>query len=115
MHRAEILPTHTSALFKMAVARAVETLRCGELVALPTETVYGLAANAFDPTAGKRIFETKGRAPNNPIIVHVADLDMARRCTASWPELANRLAAAFWPGPLTLVLPRSKEIPDIIT
>src|SRR6516164_8594414 len=101
---AEILPTHTPALFQTAVRRAAELLRIGEVVALPTETVYGLAANALDPRAVGRIFEIKGRPAHNPIIAHVADLEMARRCVSVWPPVAERLAAAFWPGPLTLVL-----------
>ena len=84
-------------------------------MALPTETVYGLAASALDTGAVKRIFEVKGRPAHNPIIVHVAGVDMAKRCVASWPALASKLARAFWPGPLTLVLPRAKEIPGIIT
>jgi L-threonylcarbamoyladenylate synthase len=115
MPRAEILSTHTPALFDDAVERAAQALRRGEVVALPTETVYGLAANALDAAAVQRIFEVKGRPAHNPIIVHVSDLAMARRCAASWPDLANKLAAAFWPGPLTLVLPRSAEIPDLVT
>jgi L-threonylcarbamoyladenylate synthase len=115
MQRAEILPTHTPALFDSAVERAVELLHRGELVVLPTETVYGLAANAFDAMAVQRIFTVKGRPAHNPIIVHVSDLAMARRCVAGWPEIASKLAAAFWPGPLTLVLPRSAEIPDAVT
>jgi len=113
--RAEILPTHTAALFATAVSRAVELLRAGELVALPTETVYGLAANALDAKAVARIFEVKGRPANNPLIVHVASVAMARRCVSEWPDLVERLAKAFWPGPLTMVLPRSSELPDIVT
>jgi L-threonylcarbamoyladenylate synthase len=113
--KAEILPTHTAALFQAAVKRAVEVLRAGELVALPTETVYGLAANALDSQAVARIYEAKGRPAHNPIIVHVASLDMARQCVDEWPEAAEKLARAFWPGPLTLVLPRSKAVPDIVT
>ena len=112
---AEILPTHTPALFDTAVERAAELLRRGELVALPTETVYGLAANALDATAVQKIFATKGRPAHNPIIVHVSDLAMARRCAKSWPDIAAKLAGAFWPGPLTLVLPRSAQIPDSVT
>jgi len=112
---AEVLPTHTPALFQAAVARAVELLRAGEVVALPTETVYGLAANALNPSAVGRIFKIKGRPAHNPIIVHVASADMAKRCVADWPPLAERLARAFWPGPLTLVLPRAQEIPGIVT
>ncbi|PYJ81900.1 MAG: threonylcarbamoyl-AMP synthase [Verrucomicrobia bacterium] len=111
---AEVLPTHTPALLKAAVARAAELLRAGEPVALPTETVYGLAANALDAQAVAKIFNVKGRPARNPIIVHVAGVEMARRCVTEWPALADRLAKAFWPGPLTLVLPRSRAIPDIV-
>jgi L-threonylcarbamoyladenylate synthase len=111
----EMLPTHTAALFATAVERAVELLRSGDVVALPTETVYGLAANALDAKAVSRIYEVKNRPAHNPIIVHVASVEMARRCVRDWPASADRLAGAFWPGPLTLVLPRSDEIPDIVT
>jgi L-threonylcarbamoyladenylate synthase len=97
------------------VTRAAELLRRGEIVALPTETVYGLAANAFDPVAVQKIYEVKGRPAENPIIVHVANLAMAQRCVSSWRRLPVHLAVAFWPGPLTFVLPRSREIPDIVT
>jgi L-threonylcarbamoyladenylate synthase len=112
---AEVLPTHTPELFDVAVQRAASFLRAGEVVALPTETVYGLAANALDAQAVERIFLIKGRPAHNPIIVHVASIDMAKRCVAHWPDLAGSLAKAFWPGPLTLVLPRAKEIPPAIT
>lgn len=111
----EVLTTHTPALFAAAAARAAALLQAGEVVALPTETVYGLAANAFDPAAVARIYAIKGRPAHNPIIVHVSDIAMAQRCARHWPESAQRLAAAFWPGPLTLVLPRSSLIPDIVT
>jgi L-threonylcarbamoyladenylate synthase len=113
--RSEILSIHTGALFAEAVGRAAELLCAGELVALPTETVYGLAANAFNPDAVRRIYEVKGRPPENPIIVHVAGMDLARRCVSDWPALADKMAASFWPGPLTLVMPRSPEIPAIVT
>src|SRR5438105_3027148 len=102
------------ALFKEAVARAAELLRAGEVVALPTETVYGLAANALDAAAVERIFAVKGRPAHNPIIVHVVDVAMARRCVRDWAPMADRLARAFWPGPLTLVLERSELIPAIV-
>jgi len=111
----EILPTHTAELFQAAVARATKLLKAGEVVALPTETVYGLAANALNAKAVARLFEIKGRSANNPIIVHVASVAMARRCVTEWPAVADKLAKAFWPGPLTLVLPRAKEIPDVVT
>lgn len=112
---AQILPTHTPALFDAAVQEAVALLQAGEVVALPTETVYGLAANALNPEAVIRIFEIKGRPAHNPLIVHVAGRGMAQGCVAHWPALADRLAAAFWPGPLTLVLSRSARIPDVVT
>jgi L-threonylcarbamoyladenylate synthase len=112
---AEVLRADSPELFQAAVHRAAEALRAGEVVALPTETVYGLAANALNPQAVSRIFEIKGRPAHNPLIVHVASLDMARQCVAEWPAAADKLAEAFWPGPLTLVLPRAKAIPDVVT
>jgi L-threonylcarbamoyladenylate synthase len=115
MPHAKILPTHTPALFDAAVEQAAAALRRGEVVALPTETVYGLAANALDENTVRKIFEAKGRPAHNPIIVHVSDLAMARRCSAQWPVLAEKLAAAFWPGPLTVVVGGASEIPRIVT
>ena len=112
---AEILSTHTPALFAAAVKRAAELLRAGEVVALPTETVYGLAANALDASAVAKIYEVKGRPAHNPIIVHVASNEMAQACTSNWPALATKFSHAFWPGPLTMVLPRAKNIPAIVT
>ncbi|HLX94163.1 MAG TPA: L-threonylcarbamoyladenylate synthase [Verrucomicrobiae bacterium] len=111
----EILPTHTPALFQAAVKRAAELLQAGEVIALPTETVYGLAANALDETAVARIFQIKGRPANNPVIVHVSGIEMAKRCVNAWSVNADKLAKAFWPGPLTLVLPRAEAIPDVVT
>jgi L-threonylcarbamoyladenylate synthase len=110
-----VLPTDTPELFQAAVRCAAELLRAGDVVALPTETVYGLAANALDARAVGRIFEIKGRPAHNPIIVHVSGEAMARRCVREWPDMAERLARAFWPGPLTLVLPRASAIPDVVT
>ena len=112
---AEILSTHTAELFQKAVRRAAELLRAGEVVALPTETVYGLAANALDEKAVAKIFQIKGRPAHNPIIVHVAGNEMARTCVQDFPELAEKFSKSFWPGPLTLVVPRAKNIPDIVT
>jgi L-threonylcarbamoyladenylate synthase len=115
MPHANTLHTHTPALFDDAVEQAAAALRRGEVVALPTETVYGLAANALDENAVRKIFEAKGRPAHNPIIVHVADLAMARRCSTAWPALAEKLAAAFWPGPLTIVVNRAQEIHNVVT
>ncbi len=112
---AEVLSIHTPALFRIAVARAASLLRAGEAVALPTETVYGLAANAWDPAAVARIYAAKGRPSHNPLIVHVADPGLAAACAAEWPAHAATLARVFWPGPLTLVVPRSPRVPDIVT
>ena len=98
-----------------AIAEAAQILRAGGLVAFATETVYGLGADATNPEAVARIFEAKGRPPANPLIVHVESKDAARACVADWPDRAEVLAERFWPGPLTLVLPRSAIIPDIVT
>lgn len=97
------------------LTRAANILRSGGLVAFPTETVYGLGANALDPAAVARIYEAKGRPGYNPLIVHVADVDAARALSSAWPALADELAAAFWPGPLTLVVPKAAHVPDAVT
>ncbi|MFN0068007.1 MAG: L-threonylcarbamoyladenylate synthase [Limisphaerales bacterium] len=110
-----VLPTHTPALLAEAVAQAAKILRGGGLVAVPTETVYGLAANALDPVAVAAIFTAKGRPAHNPVIVHVSGRAMARACSSAWPAAADRLAGAFWPGPLTVVVPRAAGIPDAVT
>ncbi len=96
---------------KQAAARIL----AGELVAFPTETVYGLGANALDAGAVRKIFELKGRPETSPLIVHVSSIEMARSVVAEWPPLAEELASRFWPGPLTLVLPKLDVIPDIVT
>lgn len=97
------------------IAEAVERLAAGGLVAFPTETVYGLGADAFNEDAVRSVFELKARAAGNPLIVHVTGPEMASRVAADWPQIADRLAAAFWPGPLTLVLPKTNAIPDVVT
>src|SRR4051812_46041942 len=84
--------------------RAAELLRAGGLVAFPTETVYGLGANALDAAAVRRIFEVKGRPLTSPVIVHVSDLAMARDLALEWPPHADALARLFWPGPLTVIV-----------
>ncbi|WP_420128705.1 L-threonylcarbamoyladenylate synthase [Longimicrobium sp.] len=98
-----------------ALRRAAEVLRGGGLVAFPTETVYGLGAHALDPAAVERIYTAKGRPSYNPLIVHVADAGAARALASAWPDEAERLAGAFWPGPLTLVLPKHDSIPLSVT
>ena len=98
-----------------AVTRAAEILRAGGLVAFPTETVYGLGAVATDARAVARIFEAKDRPHFDPLIIHLGSADWLDRCVASVPPEAGRLAERFWPGPLTLVLPKRDNIPDIVT
>lgn len=96
------------------IALAVELLRAGKLVAFPTETVYGLGADATNADAVAGIFRAKGRPSNNPLIVHVASIEIAQRY-ADWNDAATRLAEKFWPGPLTLVLPKKPTIADNAT
>jgi L-threonylcarbamoyladenylate synthase len=95
--------------------KAAALLRAGRLVAFPTETVYGLGANALDEAAVRRIFEAKGRPFSSPLIVHVASIEMARDLAREWPTEADLLARRFWPGPLTLVVPKKEKIPDLVT
>ena len=97
------------------IAQAAEIIKAGGLVAFPTETVYGLGANALDAAAVARIFAAKGRPPENPLIVHVSRQAELAMVAADWPAPAAALAARFWPGPLTLVLPKHPRIPQIVT
>jgi len=93
-----------------AIAQAAQALRDGQLVGLPTETVYGLAANATDDVAVAKIFVAKGRPADHPLIVHVASVAQVPLFAAHVPEFAQALMDAFWPGPLTLILPRQSGI-----
>lgn len=97
------------------IADAVARLRKGGMVAFPTETVYGLGADAFDAAAVARVFELKGRPATNPLIVHVSGETMARGVVGEWTQDAATLAKAFWPGPLTIVLPKAERVPAIVT
>jgi L-threonylcarbamoyladenylate synthase len=97
------------------IAEAAAIILQGGLVAFPTETVYGLGADATNAIAVTRIFTAKGRPSYNPLIVHASDVTGAARCVTSWPESAQTLVSRFWPGPLTIVLPKRPEIPDIVT
>jgi len=98
-----------------AVALAAQRLRAGELVAFPTETVYGLGADAGNPDAVRRIFAAKGRPSDHPVIVHLGRIEQVGRWAREFPDGARKLAAAFWPGPLTLILPRAAHVGDAIT
>jgi L-threonylcarbamoyladenylate synthase len=96
-----------------AIAAAVDCLRAHEPVVMPTETVYGLAGATFDPIALKRVFELKGRPADNPLIAHVGSVEEAEALVDGWDDRAKALAAAFWPGSLTLILPRCDDVPAI--
>lgn len=98
-----------------AIRRAAKLIRAGELVAFPTETVYGLGANALDAAAVRRIYEAKGRPFTSPLIVHVSSPEMARGLALHWPEAARRLTTRWWPGPLTVVVLKQPVIPDEVT
>jgi L-threonylcarbamoyladenylate synthase len=97
------------------IDRAAVILRSGGLVAFPTETVYGLGADALDPAAVARLFEAKRRPRFDPIIAHIAKVSWIERVVAQYPAAARLLAERFWPGPLTLVLPKTKRVPDLLT
>lgn len=98
-----------------ALAQAAALLRAGEVVGMPTETVYGLAANALDGAAVAKIFAAKGRPQDNPLIVHIAGREQLARLARTVPESALRLAERFWPGPLTMILPKGDCIPDEVS
>ena len=100
---------------RAAVARGAELLRAGRLVAFPTETVYGLGANALDAAAVQRIYEAKARPAINPVIVHVASVAAARALARDWPVTADVIARAFWPGPVTIVVRKRAIVPDIVS
>jgi len=97
------------------IAQAARLIREGRLVAFPTETVYGLGANALDRAAVRRIFELKGRPETSPLIVHVSSIEMAKALVTRWPEQAEELARRHWPGPLTIILPKRPHVPGEVT
>src|SRR3981189_1146508 len=97
------------------IETAGQALRDGELVAFPTETVYGLGANASNPAAVRKIFEAKGRPANHPVIVHLDSARYLHRWVNEVPSIAQQLAERFWPGPLTLVMPKGPNVHEIVT
>src|SRR3954468_5052500 len=105
-------PTHMD---NGVIAEAAAIIRGGGLVAFPTETVYGLGADATNAQAVAAIFTAKGRPGYNPLIVHAGSVTGARACVTAWPTSAQQVADRFWPGPLTLVLPKDAKIPDNVT
>lgn len=108
--KTEILPSDAE-----GIRRAAEAIRRGEVVGMPTETVYGLAANALNPEAVQKIFAAKGRPADNPLIVHIADMNGLNQIAREIPAAAEQLMQAYWPGPMTLILPRKACVPDIVT
>jgi len=102
-------------LDRAILRHAAEVIRAGELVAFPTETVYGMGANALDENAVQKIFALKERPSFNPLIVHVEDENAAQSVVQSWPQSAQNLARNFWPGPLSLILPKRDHVPDSVT
>ncbi|MCA9293529.1 MAG: threonylcarbamoyl-AMP synthase [Phycisphaerales bacterium] len=100
---------------RASIDAAVARLRAGEVVAFPTETVYGLAADALNQAAIARLISLKGRPDGKPFSVLVADIDAARALVEDWPDRADILASRYWPGPLTIVLPKSHAVPDAVT
>jgi len=110
-----VLKTDTPSEEEYAVNEAADCLRRGEIVGIPTETVYGLGASALNETAIAAIFAAKGRPQNNPLIVHIADFEMLNRVAASCDGIRRRLIERFWPGPLTVIFPKGKDIPLCVT
>lgn len=108
---AEDLQEEKSDSARKALQEAGEIIRKGGLVAFPTETVYGLGGDALNPESSKKIYTAKGRPSDNPLIIHIADMEHLGRITKEVPQSAYQLAAAFWPGPLTMILPKSDEVP----
>ena len=109
------MKTERLAATEEGILRAGEILRNGGLVAIPTETVYGLAADALNGEAVTRIFEAKGRPGDNPLIVHICKEEQILSLVKEYPERARKLAAAYWPGPLTIILPKADCIPDAVS
>ena len=114
IYSTQILPAGDPLTGHGHIQTAASTLRNGSLVAIPTETVYGLAANALDEKAVSRIFEVKGRPADNPLIVHIAHISELNQLAADTPISAQQLAQNFWPGPLTMILPSSSAVPALV-
>ena len=97
----------------VSIDEAAKLLKSGEVVGMPTETVYGLGANALDENAVRKIFAAKGRPADNPLIVHISHFDMIKPLVSQIPDLAYKCAEQFWAGPLTMIMPKSDIIPDV--
>jgi L-threonylcarbamoyladenylate synthase len=110
-----VIATRVQSADPHSISNAAELLRAGELLAFPTETVYGLGADARRTDAVQKIYDAKGRPAGNPVIVHIAHPQDAQQWTADWPPAAQRLADTFWPGPLTLILPRGPALSPLVS
>lgn len=110
-----VLKTDKHRPSRKVLEEAVAVLKSGGLVAFPTETVYGLGADAFNENAVLRIFKAKKRPPDNPVIVHISNMDMLSEVSPNIPQRAERLVRELWPGPLTIVIPRSQKIPPVVS
>lgn len=113
--KAEIAVMTEENIDRKAIARGGEILKNGGLVAFPTETVYGLGGNALDPKASMKIYAAKGRPSDNPLIVHIADIRDLDKIVTEVPEKARVLAEKYWPGPLTMILPKADIVPKETT
>ena len=111
----KILKLDSQALGCAAIGEAAEVIRSGGLAAFPTETVYGLGADACNPNASKKIYEAKGRPSDNPLIVHISSFEDLIRIAKAVPHTARLLADAFWPGPLTMIVKKNRAVPDETT
>ena len=111
----EIIKIDSENIDRDLMKKAGELIAAGELVAFPTETVYGLGGDALDPEASKKIYAAKGRPSDNPLIVHIADFSDMERVARSIPHAAKKLADKFWPGPLTMIVEKSDNVPDATT
>lgn len=114
-HVTQLVSTQTKSDFDQAIRLATDLLRADELVGVPTETVYGLAANALSPLAVAKIFAVKDRPRTNPLIVHIADWNQVEACVQQWNQTMDQVARAFWPGPLTIVVPKGDRVPTEVT
>lgn len=108
-----MMKTEVSEYSEESAQKAADILKNGGIAAIPTETVYGLAANALDENAVRSIFTAKGRPQDNPLIVHISDIEMINPLVSDIPELAKRLAERFWPGPLTMIFNKTSAVPDV--
>ena len=111
----EIVKINADSIDEKSIEKAGEIIKDGGLVAFPTETVYGLGANALDSDASKRIFEAKGRPSDNPLIAHIASLDMLDELVEEVGDVARKLIEKFWPGPMTLIFKKKEIVPDSTT